>query len=103
MPLVLLFLAGYVRFLVHLPRRVRRLFLAAGGTYVGGALGMELIGGNYASWATQLPYSSERYMTYAMITTVEELLEMVGIVVFLHALMLYMCVCMSDVRVHIES
>ena len=43
-PLVLLFALVYLRFLIHLPARVMFLTVAAGCTYVAGALGMELPG-----------------------------------------------------------
>ncbi|MDV2991298.1 MAG: hypothetical protein N4J56_000952 [Chroococcidiopsis sp. SAG 2025] len=35
----------FTRFLGHLPTQTRRLFLLAGSLYVGGTLGMEMIGG----------------------------------------------------------
>lgn len=76
-------LLGFSRFLVHLPAKTRRLFLIAGSIFVGGALGMELIGGYYANFYT------ERSMTYAIIVTIEESLEMLGIVVFVYGLLSY--------------
>lgn len=76
-------LLGFSRFLVHLPAKIGRLFLIAGSIFVGGALGVELIGGYYAD------FYNEQSMVYAIIVTIEESLEMLGIVVFVYALLSY--------------
>jgi hypothetical protein len=80
---VALFAVAYFRFFLHLPGRWRGLFATAGCLYVGGALGVELLGGWYVS-------SYGPSFTYAMITTVEETMEMVGAAVFLYALLDYL-------------
>ena len=82
-PLVLLFALAYTRFLFHLPARVRYLMVAAGCTYVAGALGME-VPGAYVRGV----YGSDT-MAYAVITTIEETLEMLGAVIFLYAVAAY--------------
>lgn len=79
--LVPILFLSYLRFLFHLPRRVRSLFVLAGGMYVGGALGMELIGGRiWGDYGINSPI-------YAVVNTVEEVLEMMGAIVFVRALM----------------
>jgi len=50
---------------------------------VGGALGMEMVGGYYADAVTQ------RNLTYGLMVCVEEILEMVGVIVFIYALVSY--------------
>ena len=82
-PLVLLFALVYLRFLIHLPARVMFLTVAAGCTYVAGALGMELPGAYVRGTR-----GSESF-TYAVMTTIEEALEMLGAVVFLYAMAVY--------------
>ena len=77
------FALAYVKFLLHLPRKTARWFVFAGALYVGGALGVELIGGACADW---YGFYSMRYLV-AM--TAEEVLEMLGIVVFIYALLDY--------------
>ncbi len=74
----------YARFFWHLPRRWKGWFAAAAGAYIGGALGVEMLGGLYAS-----QYGVETF-SYALITTVEEGLEMVGVVLFLYAGLMYL-------------
>ena len=73
----------YSRFLFRLPPRSRNLFLAAGGVYVSGTLGMELVGNAYKS-------SNAPDLTYGIIATIEEILEMGGIVIFVYALLDYL-------------
>jgi hypothetical protein len=75
---------GYSGFLTSLPRRTRWLFLAAGAIYLGGALGLEAVSGEMAT------LFGERSPAYHAVATLEELLEMMGVVVFLYALLDYM-------------
>ena len=82
-PLVLLFALFYLRFLFHLPPRVRYLTLAAGCIYVAGAIGMEVPGAY-----VRAEYGSDT-IAYAVMTTIEESMEMLGAVVFLYAMALY--------------
>ncbi len=82
-PLVLLVAAVYLRFLAALPRRTAGLFLLAGALYVGGAAGVEMIGGVQAS------LYGEENLAYSLITTMEELLELSGLLVFIYALLSY--------------
>jgi len=74
---------AYLNFLLYLPRKIRDFFLLAGSIYVGGALGMEMVGGYYADAVTQ------RNLIYGLMVCVEEILEMVGVIVFIYALLSY--------------
>lgn len=75
---------GYLKFLAHLPTATRHLFILAAILYIGGAIGIEMIGGQHAS------LYGEKNLEYAIITALEELLEMLGIVVFIYGLLSYM-------------
>ena len=78
------------RFLFKLPSRTRWLFIIGGAIFIAGAVGMEMVGGKY--WAAQgwaIDGSDDVDLQYALIITVEELLEMVGIVIFVFALSEY--------------
>jgi len=90
---VLIFVLAYLRFLADLPRKSRNLFLVAGAISVGGALGMESISGYHKSFYVGqymlLSCLCNYHANHVMISTVEELLEMLGIVVFIYALMSY--------------
>lgn len=84
-PAMVVIAAGAIvfpRFLLRLPRRTAVALLVAGAIYLAGAVGMELVGGSYF----------ERHgkdLTYAVLNTIEETLEFVGVIVFITALLEY--------------
>ena len=84
----IIFLAWFARrysgFVRHLPFKSRQQFILAGCIYVGGALIMEMIGSHFAESLSQ------QHIIYALTTTVEEFLEMMGIVTFIYALLFYL-------------
>ena len=83
--LVLVLILGlfFLRFLLFLPMTTRRNFLLAGTIYIGGAIGLELVGGWYAE------SHGKENMTYSMIATIEESFEMVGLILFIRELLKY--------------
>jgi hypothetical protein len=83
--IVLVFVVGlfYSRFLLNLPSTTRFRFLMAATLYLGGAIGVELIGSRHAEL-----HGYENW-TYSMIATLEESLEMAGLVVFIWGLLTY--------------
>jgi hypothetical protein len=83
---------SYIRFLRHLPVETCRTFLLAAFAYLGGAIGFELIGGAYA--ATH----GLANLSYSLIATTEESLELVGIVVFVYGLLNYLANHYAAVR-----
>lgn len=78
------FALTYLNFLRHLPRRTALLFLAAGATFVGGALGIELIGGALAD------AEGLHSLRYTLAMTSEEVCEMLGVTLFVYALLDYL-------------
>jgi len=77
------FARRYSKFVRHLSLESRRHFILAGCIYVGGALIMEMIGSHFAESLSQ------QHIVYALIATLEEFLEMMGIVMFIYALLFY--------------
>jgi hypothetical protein len=73
----------FLRFLLHLPATTRLRFLMAATIFIGGAIGVELIGSSHAEL-----HGYENW-TYSMIATLEESLEMAGLIVFIWALLNY--------------
>lgn len=72
----------YLRFLMALPRRFGRLFVISGAIFLAGAIGAEWIGSEiFRRWGFNWGHQIE--------VIVEEGLEMVGIAVFIYALLLY--------------
>jgi hypothetical protein len=93
MLLVLGLALSYVYFLLHVPSRYRRLFLLSGAMYVGGAIGFEIVSAWY-----QIKYGEPGFL-HAMIFTVEEALEMCGVLLFIYALLHYLRQHVPGIRV----
>jgi hypothetical protein len=80
---VVWFIRHYWQFSQNLPYKSRRHFSLAAAVYVSGALIMEAVGSHVAEWQGQ------QNITYALIATVEEAMEMAGIIVFIYGLLVY--------------
>jgi len=80
---VAVFLLAYARFFAHLPRRTKVRFLMAGAMYVGGGLGLEMVGGAYIAAFGGRGLSP-------VILHAEESLEMLGAAIFAYALIAYL-------------
>lgn len=78
---VLAFLLLYARFFLQLPTTLRIAFFIAGVLYVGGALGFEAISAN------QVYVEGDTSLMYFLVSTVEELLEMWGVIVLFYGLL----------------
>ncbi|WP_147383224.1 hypothetical protein [Pontibacter oryzae] len=74
----------YLRFLLELNPKLRLRMISAGMVYVGGALGVELLGGYYYD------ANGGHNLTYSLITTVEETLEITGVLILIHSLYSYL-------------
>jgi hypothetical protein len=94
--LVVLGLA-YIRFFFHLDTRTKLLFALAGVTFVGGAFGLELAGGVVAEG-----YGTDT-MLFMVLTTIEELLEMLGVTIFIGALLYYIERHVGEWRIRVEG
>lgn len=95
------FVLVYLRFFFALPTAMRWLFFLAGAIFIGGALGMEMVSARY-----EFLYqndSQDYAMTYALITSVEEALEMSGVVIFIYALLVYLRSLTGEIRLHIAG
>lgn len=75
----------FLPFLFRLPSATRTRFILAGALYVGGALGLEFFGG-YSYEASDRGPS----LVYDLTAHTEELLEMIGLIVFIDALLDYL-------------
>lgn len=91
--ILVLFLALYfLKFLIELPRRTRFLFILSAVVYVGGALGFELVGGYYGEGHGFFN------LTYNLITTIEEAMEMFGLIIFIYAQLDYIKYHHNDIH-----
>lgn len=94
---LIIFLLVYVKFVFNLPSMTRILFLIAGSVYISGAVGMELIREFYSKLYV------DNIIFIITIITIEELLEMTGVVIFIYALMTYIDSELKDLRLSMKS
>jgi len=84
LPYVLLFVfmgLYFYKFIFGLPRKTLINFIAAGVVFITGAVGLEMVGGYYVSSG-----GNELNMTYKLCTVLEEVLEILGIIIFIYSL-----------------
>lgn len=79
--LLLLLVFSLFPFILNLPSDTRRNFFLAGFIFVTGAVGVEALAG----W--HVTATGDDNLVYEVLYTIEELLEMVGIVLFIYALL----------------
>lgn len=94
--IVLLVALLFVRFLRRLRSRTAVLFMVAGGLFLAGAIGLELAGGWYVE-------RHGRGIVQGIISTVEEALEMAGIIVFIYALLDHLAARYGEVRLRLSA
>lgn len=75
-----------LRFLARLPRKISLPMILAGTIYVSGAMGLEMIGGALAEHLEK----PEQDPLWVLASTLEELMEMTGVVIFIHTLLSYL-------------
>jgi hypothetical protein len=80
---VLAFVIAFSRFLLRLPRETMRWFIASGAIYVTGAIGFEMLSARHYE-----AYGLDN-VGYSILYTCEESLEMLGIALFIYALLAY--------------
>ncbi len=105
----LVVLLTYLGFLFHLPRRTFNLFLLSGVVFCAGALGFELL----ELQLTAASFESGRYMWEDMSVatqrrliiqgSIEDGLEMMGVVIFVYALLSYMGSCVDEITIKIGT
>ncbi len=89
------FVAAYAKFLLRLPRRTMTLFILAGFTFVLGAIGIEMIEG-----MVHETYGFTHI--FQLLQTVEESLEMIGVAMFIFALLEYMVIQFGSLNITVK-
>ncbi|MFK7603016.1 hypothetical protein ACI3L1_12480 [Deinococcus sp. SM5_A1] len=87
---------AFVRFLQHLPARIRNRIILAGFIYVMGALGLELLEGLVVS------QEGTQNLHNQLLTVVEEGMEMLGVTLFISALLSYLRTEMPALRLRLS-
>ena len=93
--LVVLFLF-YLKFLGELPGRFKNLFFLSASVYIGGAFGIEMIGGLIASG------QGENSLFYALVTNTEESMEIFGLILFIYTLLAFIESLEGDIALRSE-
>jgi hypothetical protein len=91
---VLLVAYAYRHFIVALPSGIRLAFFAAAGLYVGGEVLMEMVSG----WVIDRQGDSLLYLT---VTSFEEYLAMIGIIIAFGALLAYVRAAIGSIVLHV--
>jgi hypothetical protein len=97
---LIIFLLVYLKFILNLPGKTQFLFILSGLIYVTGALGLELIGGRYYELHGN---EAKKTITYFIMVTIEECMEMAGIVIFIYALMSHIDSHLKNLQLKITS
>ncbi|MGV8893577.1 MAG: hypothetical protein ACOH2K_11685 [Burkholderiaceae bacterium] len=95
--IVLVLALYFLKFLLHLPAKTRFIFLMAAIIYLGGAIGLELIGGRYAE------LHGTHNLTYNIFATIEESLELAGVIIFIWALLMYIASNFKEVQFRLDG
>jgi hypothetical protein len=91
-PIIVFFIIFFWRFLLQLPPIMRRTFILAAIVYLGGCIGIELLGVYCAGM-----YGTQNFMYYTLVT-IEESLEMLGVIVLIQGLLKYIVVNYKQVQ-----
>lgn len=89
---MIIFALLFIKFFLHLPKKYKILFFSSAAIFVGGAMGMEMIDGHYASI-----YGGEN-VVYELLTSVEEGMEVAGIILFIYTLLSYIKEHIKDIK-----
>lgn len=80
------------KFLLRLPAKTRNLFILSGVIFVSGAIGLELLEGYYDTLLGTNFYTVVLY-------TIEEAMEMFGVIIFIYALLMYLSENQEKVKI----
>ena len=79
-----------------LPKTTRINFIIAAIIYITGLIGIEMLGGQYHE------LHGRENLTYSMISTLEESLEMLGLILFIRALLDYLSTHFSEISINLK-
>ena len=94
---VILFVIYFFNFLLTLNKKIALGFVVSGFVYVLGAIGFEMLGAKFVSM------QGVENFTYALFATIEETLEMSGIILFINFLLAYIEIEFNAVEVRVNA
>lgn len=84
---------AYLRFVLGLPYKTKILIIVSGAIYVGGAAGFEFIEGYFHAT------SGSQSVMYKLFHSTQEILEMVGIILFNYTLLDYLSLNKTTIEI----
>lgn len=96
-PLLVVFAVYFLPFLLRLPRRTAVRFFIAGGLFVGGAFGLEFVGGHYVT------LGGFESLPYKIAAVSEECLEITGVTLFVTSLFQYLAECAPVLHIALKN
>lgn len=93
-----LFLA-YRKFLAHLPKRILGSFLVTGALYFTAVIIDKFDKRDY--WQYMAAFGTER--SPGLLTTADEMLELIGVIILIHAVLSYMSLHIKELRFYIKN
>lgn len=94
---LVIFCLVYLKFLLRLPNNIMCLFILSGSIFVLGAFGFEMIGG---MWDES---NGTENLTYALLYSIEETLEMFGISLFMFTLCQYIGMTFKTMSLNLRA
>jgi len=94
---VVIFLLAYAKFVFILPLKTRNLFIISGVIFISSAVGIEF----FESWSIYTQGEKGPYYHYLYFVTIEEPLEMIGLALFIYALVSYITTELGPLRIQI--
>lgn len=96
----------YLRFFFSLPRRLQVLFGLAAVLFIGGAMGIEMLAWHYR-YPLHAPdptdWEGSKDIVWAMLSHMEEVLEMAAIIIFLYGLLTHLAAERVEIRFTIAA
>lgn len=94
--MLIVFVSAYLKFLINLPRNIMILFVISGAIFVTGAIGFEMLSGREFEL-------NGKSLLYAFLATIEELLEMLGIAIFIYTLLKYIVIQFKFLKITVTE
>lgn len=88
---------AFLKFVLNLERQTRNRFIVAGCLFVGGALGMEFVGGAF------IEALGEEHILYIVAAAIEETCEMLGVTLFIIAILKHLEGRVGELRLTFAS
>ncbi|WP_019555778.1 hypothetical protein [Thiomicrorhabdus arctica] len=95
--LMTVFVLSYLKFLFQLPRNTAIQMVIAGVLFITGAVGLEMFSG------VEAELHNTSTIKYTVLYTLEELLEMIAIVIFVNALLKYIGREIGDITLDVQN